>query len=209
MTTIESKSDKDGAAPSASLPSAEPSNQQRHEDVHATVTVSDQPPATPASPGKLDRTASTAIGPSSDQPMPVAKDTEGPVLVITLLLTNGARHPFKLDSKYLTKRNVSVTENDPFNMSVYTLKELILREWREEWEQKPTNASSIRLISFGKLLEDKNPLKDSRFSHDSPNVVHMTIKPQEIVDEEDAKGALSVRDRERSERSPGCRCVVI
>ncbi len=79
--------------------------------------------------------------------------------MMTLLLTSGARHPFKLDTKYLQKRNVDVQGNDPFNLSVYKLKELILREWRDEWEQKPASPSSIRLISFGKLLDDKAPLK--------------------------------------------------
>jgi hypothetical protein len=51
---------------------------------------------------------------------------------------------------------------------------------------------------------------DSKFSPDAPNVVHMTVKPQEIVDEEDAKGTKTQysRDREASERSPRCRCVI-
>ena len=81
----------------------------------------------------LDRVCSTAIGPSSDSPIPVPKDPEsaGPTLMITLLLTTGARHPFKIDKKYLQKRHVEVSGNDPFNLSVYKLKELILREWRE------------------------------------------------------------------------------
>lgn len=48
---------------------------------------------------------------------------------------------------------------DPFSISVYTLKELILREWREEWNDKPASPSSIRLIHFGKLLDDKEQLK--------------------------------------------------
>ena len=55
----------------------------------------------------------------------------------------------------------AMTENgkkDPFSISVYTLKELILREWREEWEAKPSSPSSIRLIHFGRLLDDKLPL---------------------------------------------------
>jgi hypothetical protein len=39
----------------------------------------------------------------------------------------------------------------------------------------------------------------------------MTVKPQEVVDEEDAKVAKGQlgRDREASERSPGCRCVIL
>ena len=36
----------------------------------------------------------------------------------------------------------------------------------------------------------------------------MTIKPQEIVDEEDAKMKSAGRDRDGNERSPGCRCII-
>ncbi|KAJ9222699.1 hypothetical protein DTO207G8_688 [Paecilomyces variotii] len=148
-----------------------------------------------------------------EQPATPLKDVEdeGPSLVITLLLITGARHPFKIDGKYLRKRAVNVEDYDPFRMSVYTLKELILREWRPEWEPCPSSPSSIRLIYFGKLLEDKAPLSDSRFSRDTPNIVHMTIKPQEVVDEEDTKGAKAQysREREASERSPRCHCVIL
>ena len=39
----------------------------------------------------------------------------------------------------------------------------------------------------------------------------MTVKPQEVVDEEDAKGAKAQysREGEANERSPGCRCVIL
>ncbi|KAJ5757779.1 uncharacterized protein N7511_006473 [Penicillium nucicola] len=135
----------------------------------------------------------------------------GPSLVITLLLTTGSRHPFTIDGNYLRKRSVNVENSDPFLMSVYTLKELIWREWRSDWETRPSSPSSIRLISFGKLLDDKSPISDSKFSKEHPNVVHMTVKPQEVVDEEDAKGAKAQYSRERdaTERSPGCRCVIL
>ncbi|KAJ5370599.1 uncharacterized protein N7496_006691 [Penicillium cataractarum] len=151
---------------------------------------------------------------SSDQSEDISgKEVEdaGPSLVITLLLTTGSRHPFTIDAKYLQKQSVNVENDDPFAMSVYTLKELIWRAWRSDWETRPSSPSSIRLISFGKLLDDKSPLSDSKFSADHPNVVHMTVKPQEVVDEEDAKGAKAHlnRDREASERSPGCRCVIL
>jgi len=111
---------------------------------------------------------------SSPSPAAISADTEatpvvaadgGPVLIITLLLPTGARHPYKIDEKYLTKRNVNVPDmtesgkKDPFSISVYTLKELILREWREEWEAAPSSPSSIRLIYFGRLLDDKTALK--------------------------------------------------
>ena len=213
-----------------------------------------------------------AIGPSSDQPTPMPKETDstGPTLVITLLLPTGARHPYRMDEKYLKKRNVNVSDNNPIHMSVYTLKELIWREWREgtntcmfrsprwlsmaigtdecsqrpypsadilfqtEWELRPSSPSAIRLIHFGKLLDDKTSLEgmireavaggapllseklmisvyaDAKFKNDTPNVVHMTVKPQDIVDEEDAKLAKQGgRDRDGNERSPGCRCVLM
>ncbi len=55
----------------------------------------------------------------------------GPVCSITLLLPTGARHPFRIDEKYLAKRSVDVPEftedgkKDPLSISVYKLKELI------------------------------------------------------------------------------------
>jgi len=164
----------------------------------------------------MSRLDSIAIGPSTDTPPTPVISEAGPILVITLLLTSGARHPYKIDEKYLTKRNVSVpgvTENgrkDPYSISVYTLKELILREWREEWEAKPSSPSSIRLIYFGRLLDDKTPLKDCRFNAETANVVHMTVRPQDIVDEEDAsKSKALARDREGGESTAGCRCVIL
>ncbi|MCJ1359555.1 MAG: hypothetical protein MMC33_009557, partial [Icmadophila ericetorum] len=131
-----------------------------------------------------------AIGAASEEmpPMPEQPEIAAATLLITLLLHTGARHPYKIDEKYLKKRNVNVTDNNPINMSVYTLKELIWRDWREEWEPRPASPTSIRLIHFGKLLDDKSHLKDGRFSiGDAPNVVHMSVKPQEVVDDEDAR----------------------
>jgi hypothetical protein len=92
------------------------------EDAHTNISHTES----------LEPKFSTAIGPSSDHHDPSTKDSDdsGPTLVITLLLTTGARHPFKIDGKYLRKRAVNVDNNDPFSLSVYTLKELIWREWR-------------------------------------------------------------------------------
>ncbi|KAM0315421.1 hypothetical protein ACHAO8_003998 [Botrytis cinerea] len=164
------------------------------------------------------RMNSEAIGPSLEITKTPPPPTDGgPRLLITLLLTSGARHPYKIDEKYLTKRSVAVpgvTENgkkDPLTISVYTLKELILREWRDEWETKPSSPSSIRLIFFGRLLDDKDPLKACKFNPETSNVVHMTIRPQDIVDEEDASKAKSMgRGRgEDGESTAGCRCVIL
>jgi hypothetical protein len=126
---------------------------------------SDDPKA-PA-PVRKDRSDSImAIGPAQDDINPMTPAVaDGPVCQITLLLTTGTRHPYKIDARYLNRRNVPMPEEteagqpDPFSISIYTLKELILREWRTDWEAKPASPSSIRLIHFGKLLDDKEPLK--------------------------------------------------
>jgi len=228
MSTLQSqpRSNQDPAQNTSNPPepSSDPNSSQENQPSvsnHATAVnpspQSREPlhpvPTNTTSPSTLDRKVSTAIGPSTDQPTPISKDTDvaGPSLVITLLLTTGARHPFRIDEKYLKKRGVSVADNDPFGMSVYTLKELVWREWRDEWEQRPSSPTAIRLIHFGKLLDDKAALRESKFSSEAPNVVHMTVKPQEIIDEEDAKGGKGVfgRDREGNERSPGCRCIIL
>lgn len=111
-----------------------------------------------------ERTDSLSIGAADSPSASPSNPADGPICNITLLLPTGARHPYKIDDKYLTKRSVDVpevTENgkkDPFSISVYKLKELILREWRDEWDGKPASPSSIRLIHFGKLLDDKEQL---------------------------------------------------
>ncbi|KAK4108424.1 hypothetical protein N656DRAFT_839760 [Canariomyces notabilis] len=156
---------------------------------------------------------SLSIEPSDLPPPAIPHDT--PVCTITLLLPTGARHPYRLDEKYLAKRNVEIPDvtdsgaKDPFSISVYKLKELILREWREEWEGKPASPSSIRLIHFGKLLDDKEQLKKYQFSIDSPNVVHMSVRPAEMLEEEEAGKGGKTSSREGRPREGGGGCCVI
>ncbi|KAL7796638.1 ubiquitin-related domain-containing protein [Trichoderma ceciliae] len=148
---------------------------------------------------KLEESA-MAIGPAQEEIKPTGPGGAdgGSVCNITLLLASGGRHPYKIDAKYLSRRHVAMPDEDdsgkpdPFSISIYTLKELILREWRSDWEAKPASPSSIRLIHFGKLLDDKEQLKKYQFSPDSPNVVHMSIRPQDLDEEEPKSGSKSL-----------------
>ncbi|KAI1322304.1 hypothetical protein F5Y16DRAFT_386918 [Xylariaceae sp. FL0255] len=130
---------------------------------------------------------------------------------IMLQLTNGARHPFRIDEKYLTKRNVNVTAKtddgkmDLASITVYTLKELILRDWRREWEEPPREPTSIRLIHFGKLLDDRNQLSHYHFKTTGINWVHLTVKPQDLIDEEEASKKVNKTSSHRT----GSSCCVI
>ena len=136
----------------------------------------DDAPAPPP-PAKERQDSDMAIGAAQDDIKAVTSGgpDSGPVCNITLLLASGGRHPYKIDAKYLSRRNVAVPEEtesgqpDPFSISIYTLKELILREWRTDWEAKPASPSSIRLIHFGKLLDDKEQLKSKYHACPQPN----------------------------------------
>lgn len=94
----------------------------------------------------------------------------------------------------------------------------------------------IRLIHFGRMLEDKHPLKgnlllsipsflgdilrfnlimnlDCRLNQDTPNVVHMTVRPPEVGDDEmtqrSAKGLGRAGDNGNGGSTPSCRCVIL
>lgn len=170
-------------------------------------------------PGRERHDSVLAIGPAQDEIKAVTPgaDDLGPVCNITLLLTSGSRHPYKISAKYLSRRNVPIPEQtdaglpDPFSISVYTLKELILREWRAEWEDKPASPGGIRLIHFGKLLDDKEPLRKYQFVPESPNVVHMSIRPADLEEDEPKTGGKSPSQAGGDgvrERSGGC-CVIL
>ncbi|KAI1818350.1 ubiquitin-related domain-containing protein [Poronia punctata] len=176
----------------------------------------DQEPASDKDPPNPDASAEVASAPENEEltidPVEPKANNAMPFLSIMLQLTNGARHPFRIDEKYLVKRNVTITgttgdgKPDPASITVYTLKELILRDWRKEWEEPPREPSSIRLIHFGKLLEDRNQLSHYNFGTTSKNWVHMTVKPQDLLDEEEA--AKKVKDSSSHSGRGGC-CVIL
>lgn len=121
-------------------PPSQPIATASHQPQPQAIDTTPRDPASATSdrPETLTHTPTTpAIGPSSDKPTPHLPDSSAQTLFITLLLTNGARHPYKIDEKYLQKRNVTVEGNNPVLMSIYTLKELIWREWREGRFQFP------------------------------------------------------------------------
>lgn len=118
---------------------------QAREPLSTTPTNKPGRSTSPSEPPLTREKTAPAIGPATDKPTPIPKEFEiqGPVLSITLLLSNtGARHPFRLDGKYLKKRSVDVDGNNPINMSLYKLKELILRDWRDgksaRWKKHST-----------------------------------------------------------------------
>jgi hypothetical protein len=156
----DAKPDTSAPAPNAGQLSGPPTQSADGIGKQEPDTLPKKPP-----PAALQRSETEAIGPSSDHPTLHSDAASGPAVLITLLLTSGARHPYKIDDKYLRRREVKAEKMatddtlNPFSISVYTLKELIWRDWREEWESRPSSPSAIRLIHFGRMLDDKVALK--------------------------------------------------
>ncbi|SPJ92829.1 uncharacterized protein FTOL_13794 [Fusarium torulosum] len=95
-----------------------------------------------------------------------AKPSEkSPTYPITVISVFGSPHSFRIDAGYLIQMKIpmpEVTQNgqpDPLSMSISSLKGLLFRQWRNTWGLKPVNPSFIRLIFFGKLLDDQMSLK--------------------------------------------------
>lgn len=117
----------------------------------------------PKSPPRLvipEPAASDVVGPgpSTDLATPMfashpALVTTGPAIIINLLLTSsGTRHPYKIDEKYLDKRGVKAQGTgdsfDPFVITVYTLKELIWRDWRSGEAQMTEMGGRTARLTF-------------------------------------------------------------
>ncbi|KAK6499842.1 hypothetical protein TWF481_010199 [Arthrobotrys musiformis] len=136
-------------------------------------------------------------------------------IVITLLILSGARSTFTLNPGYIKRHNVS--HDDPMVMTVYNLKECIWRDWKEEelMTKQPASPHLIRLILLGRLLEDKSLLKDCRLQLESPNVVHLSLRPADIPEDEVTTksgkftGFNGNNGRTGERASPGCRCVIL
>lgn len=180
---------------------------QTHTPAHNTAATTDLQRPEPAllpPPAAEDEDVSYGVAPATSSVV-----TPSAAVHITLLLTTGARHPFTIDQKYLKKRHVGATaeqqeELDPFEISVYTLKELIWKDWRDgeirpmrrigtyeltldsiEWEPRPTTPASIRLIHFGKLLDDKMSLKGM-----SESCIYLTNMAPPDIQQQQANNAL-------------------
>ncbi|EWC45415.1 hypothetical protein DRE_00814 [Drechslerella stenobrocha 248] len=102
-------------------------------------------------------------------------------------------------------------------MTVYNLKECVWRDWKQDelGTEQPASPHLIRLILLGRLLEDKSLLKDCRLNLEYPNVVHLSLRPADVAEDEVTSKsgkfpAFNTNANRTGERpSPGCRCVIL
>lgn len=140
-TAVEADDSAIKPAPSTDAPQENtatgPSNTNTTDNVDVPAPLPSQQSNTEAVPlaavspeTEEQKVAATAPVPSSDASVKEPEES-GPALTIVLLLITGTRYPIRIDANYLRKRDITVDNNDPFGMSVYTLKELIWRSWQE------------------------------------------------------------------------------
>ncbi|KAF3100113.1 hypothetical protein TWF706_006225 [Orbilia oligospora] len=145
-----------------------------------------------------------------------SEEDPSPGIVITLLILSGARSTFTLNPGYIKRHNVP--HEDAMMMTVYNLKECIWRDWKEGkfilWPFK-TSEHAANITLFLGLLEDKSLLKDCRLQLESPNVVHLSLRPADIAEDEVTTksgkftGFNGNNGRTGERPSPGCRCVIL
>ncbi|KAK9469386.1 hypothetical protein V1512DRAFT_200944 [Lipomyces arxii] len=100
-------------------------------------------------------------------------------LSLTLLLVSGLRGIVTIDREYMKGHSLGLRE--PESLTVLTLKECIWTDWKEEWGERPSSTEFIRLIHFGRLLDDKDTLGASQLSQaNTYNVLHMSVRPVSI-----------------------------
>lgn len=162
-------------------------------------------------PPDLNRsqTAELALGPDGE-PAP-STDPSTPALRITLMLTTGARHAYTISQKYLTSRKVTAVDAsgnfDPREMSGYKLKELIWTDWRAEWEARPRDPSSIRLIIMGRMIDDKASLKGVLYSNiTKPAHAKLTLSTRPTIRPPQRERRAHDRQTRRPARRRSRRC---
>lgn len=130
-------------------------------------------------------------------------------ILITLLVGDGQRSTLVIDGQYLEQHREVIEANlDPSGITVLQLKGCILHDWKEDWGEKPNSAVSIRLIHFGHLLDDKTTLTESKVQGPAPSVIHMSVRPNEIMSTDDSAAQAAQKGGRQSEDTTGCRCLV-
>jgi hypothetical protein len=140
---------------------------------------------------------------------PEATKEEQPAIKITLLLISGQRQVVPINADFLAKNEQSV--EDAGQVTIGTLRGSLFNDWQESWGNPPANATNIRLIHLGKILEDDQTLTNCGISHDNPhNVVHMSVKPEsfELDSSSKAKATRRPSASHRSDRSRSRCCII-
>ncbi|KAK9244510.1 hypothetical protein V1506DRAFT_554633 [Lipomyces tetrasporus] len=155
-------------------------------------------PATPA-----DTIKTTLAGDDINDDEDDDKSITVSPLTLTLLLISGLRASITIDREYMKGHSLGLRE--PESLTVLTLKECLWKDWKDEWGERPCGTEYIRLIHFGRLLDDKDSLASSQLSRTNMyNVLHMSIRPASIAGTNNtprgSKHRSSSTNNERSSR---------
>ncbi|RKP13136.1 ubiquitin-related domain-containing protein [Piptocephalis cylindrospora] len=70
-----------------------------------------------------------------------------------------------------------MTLHFPPDVTIDQARQALYSRWPEDWEdQAPSSASLLKIIYFGRFLENSSTLADNKLGPGTPNIVHVSIK---------------------------------
>lgn len=81
---------------------------------------------------------------------------------ITLLLVSGLRVPVIVDSDFISSHELQ--SDAPHSLLIGSVKSALFSDWKEEWGIAPVSPANIRLIHYGKVLDDSQTVQGEYYN---------------------------------------------
>ncbi|CAN6675068.1 hypothetical protein TRVA0_083S00210 [Trichomonascus vanleenenianus] len=119
---------------------------------------------------------------------------------VTLMLISGQRNKFTIPPQ---------DEKTQSNITIEHFRNALFQSWKDAWGNSPSTPANIRLIHFGKVLEDAQTLEECGITSPHPTVVHVSVKPQSFELDRSKSNSSKSKSRRRSDDDRGSRCCII
>jgi len=125
--------------------------------------------------------------------------------ITILLASSGNRTQLSINRSFLEK--ASLVEGDGFLVS--QLKNAIWKDWPSDWpDALPPSPNFLRLIYAGKMLPDKSTLTECNIGPGLPNIIHLSVRPADFVEDEFESSKKIPGIPRRSGGNGCCNCII-
>ncbi|KAH8585767.1 hypothetical protein B0O99DRAFT_646231 [Bisporella sp. PMI_857] len=100
------------------------------------------------------------------------KDPKSTIL-ISLITVAGERCVVRIEAKHLPRYDTK--DVDALDIPAELLKEILWSRWQKDWGSQPSDPSRIKLVHFGRTIDNFTPLKFN-LKFRAAIVVHMAIE---------------------------------